>query len=442
MLKKVRSLPYNFFLGAALLLYFVLVYLFQAPLLNNGDYHRITKQLVQIPAYLSMDQVCFTIRSDAFFIPSSLANLVFEINAALVVIVGQTCWSMQSYFLMLAAIYCFGLYRCLLCKLSPSTLLGLFLAPLFFSPFLKSLYEEGLVLALLPWVVLSIDRLRNKSKILGFTIASSLLILTKTQVVLLVPAMLYAILVYGRATKLSTLKIITVCAILVLAVTGSFYQKQNQKDGLANAYNRLFNGLGWSMQAVHTWPANHFSERLKYFSSYQTKLQEITKHDELVPNLNLWGTSFWPTGLELLTSKNDRRWQSIEEQLDPKSFFKFFYTHPSALIQYLQNGVLVFANSNYALGALQEISPSLIGARLITINNYSLQSVVWLYALLLIYFLLSRGGFGRLVGLGVLIGAPFAVLIGDGFFEFEKHLMLYFLTLPLILLFIPPKNRF
>jgi hypothetical protein len=81
MLKKVRPQTY-IFLGAALLLYFLLAYLFQAPLLNNGDYQRITKQLVQIPAYLSIDQVCFPIHSDAFFIPSSLANLVFEINVA------------------------------------------------------------------------------------------------------------------------------------------------------------------------------------------------------------------------------------------------------------------------------------------------------------------------------------------------------------------------
>jgi len=440
MLKKVRPQTY-IFLGTALLLYFLLAYLFQAPLLNNGDYHRITKQLVQIPAYLSIDQVCFPIHSDAFFIPSSLANLVFEINVALVAIVSQTCWSLQSYFLMLAAMYCFGLYRCFLCKLSPSTLLGLFLAPLFFSPFLNSLYEEGLVLTLLPWVVLSIDRLRNKGKVLGFTIASSFLILTKTQVVLLVPAMLYAILVYGRATKLSTLKIITVCAILVLAVTGSFYQKQNQKDGQANAYNRLFNGLGWSMQAVHTWPANQFSERLKYFSSYQTKLQEITKHDELVPNLNLWGTSFWPNGLELLTSKNDTRWQNIEEQLQLKSLVKFLYQHPHALTQYLQNGVLVFISSNYAFGVLQKAGPSKISAVLEAINYYSLQGAIWIYVLLLLYLCIMRKGFGRILGVIILMVTPFAVLIGDGFFEFEKHLMPYFLTLPLLLLFIPPKRR-
>jgi hypothetical protein len=441
MLSRARSQFLAFSLGTVLLVYLVLVFFYQAPLLNNGDYHRITHQLVQIPAYQGLNQACLEIRPDAFFIPSSLASLVFEINVGFTNLIGQTCWSLESYFLILASIYCIGLYRCIATSLPLPTLIGLLVAPLFFSPFFKSLYEEGIVLALLPWVILGIYRLRTQGKVLEFTITSALLLLAKTQLVLLAPAMLYAIFLYGRALKLPTLKIIFVSGILLLAVAGSLYQKQKQEDGLANAYNRLFNGIGWSMQSVHSWPANHFSGRLQYFSSHQDELQEITKDAELVPNLNLWGTSFWPTGLELLTSGNDQRWENIDRQLNPKSFLKFFYIHPSALIQYLQNGVLVFTNSNYALGALQEILPSLIGTGLTVLNNYSLQSVIWLYALLLIYCLLSRSGFGRLLSIGILIGAPFTVLIGDGYFEFEKHLMPYFLTLPLLLLFIPSKNR-
>lgn len=441
MLSRARSQLLAFSLGAAILVYLVLVFFYQAPLLNNGDYHRITHQLVQIPAYQGLNQACLEIRPDTFFIPSSLASLIFEINVAFINLAGQSCWSLQSYFLMLASIYCLGLYRCIATNLPFPSLIGLTVAPLFFSPFLKSLYEEGIVLALLPWVLLGIYRLRTQGKVLEFTITGALLLLAKTQLVLLAPAMLYAIFFYGRNLKLPTLKIICVSGFLILAVVGSLYQKQKQEDSLANAYNRLFNGMGWSMQSVHSWPANHFSERLQYFSSNQDELQKNTKDTELVPNLNLWGTSFWPTGLELLTSGNDQQWENIEQKLNPKSLLKFFYVHPSALIQYLRNGALVFANSNYAFGALQEISPSLIGARLTALNNYSLQSVIWLYALLLIYCLLSRSGFGRLLCLGILIGAPFAALIGDGFFEFEKHLMPYFLTLPLLLLFIPSKNR-
>lgn len=441
MLSRARSQLFSISLGAAIFVYLVLVFFYQAPLLNNGDYHRITHQLVQIPAYQNLNQVCLEIRPDAFFIPSSLASLVFEVNVAFANLIGQSCWSLQSYFLLLASIYCIGLYRCIATSLPLPSLIGLAVAPLFFSPFFKSLYEEGIVLALLPWVMLGIHNLRTQGKVLGFTITSALLLLAKTQLVLLAPAMLYAIFFYGYSLKIPTLKIIFVSGVLILALAGSLYQKQKQEDGLANAYNRLFNGIGWSMQSVHSWPANHFSERLQYFSSHQDELQEITKGAELVPNLNLWGTSFWPKGLELLTSGEDQRWQNIEQKLNPRSFLNFFYTHPNVLTKYLQNGVIVFVNSNYTFGVLQKISPSLVGAGLIALNNYCLQSVIWLYGLLLIYCLLSRGGFGRLLGLGILIGAPFAVLIGDGFFEFEKHLMPYFLTLPLLLFFIASKNR-
>ena len=249
--------------------------------------------------------------------------------------------------------------------------------------------------------------------------------------------MLYAVLVYGKATKLSSLKIAGACTILAFAVMGSLYQKQKQEDSLANSYNRLFNGIGWSMQAVHTWPANRFSERLQYFSSNQSTLQEITKHIELIPNLDLWGTSYWPTGLELLVSGNDPRWQSIEQHLNPKFFLKFLYSHPDVMAQYLQNGVLVFVTSNYAFGVLQEIAPSMIGVGLAAISSYGFQSVIWIYALLLIYFLLTRKSTGRALGIVIFMGAPFAVLLGDGFFEFEKHLMPFWITLPLLPLLVP-----
>ena len=325
----------------------------------------------------------------------------------------------------------------MICKLSTPILLGLLIGPFFFSPYLKSLYEEGLVFALLPWVVLSSDRLRQSRKVLGFTVSSALLILAKTQLILFLPAMLWAIFFYSQRLKLSSLKIICVGGILILAVSGSLYQKLKQEDSLVNAYNRLFNGIGWSMQSVHTWPANHFIARLKYFSSHQNELQELTKSAELIPNQNLWGTSFWPKGVELLTSGNDPLWEQIEQHLDPKSFLEFFYSRPGVLAQYVQNGVMIFITSNYSFSALREIGPSTFSARLEIINYYCLQAVIWVYSLLFLHFWVSRKGFSLILGMLIIIGAPFAVLVGDGFFEFEKHLTSFWITLPLLVLWIP-----
>lgn len=440
MLNKHAPKVAGILLGIFLALYFILIYLYQAPLLNNGDYHRTAHDLVQIPAYIGLDHICLPINSDRFFIPYSLASLVFEFNVLIVTAFDPMCWNLQDYFLLLSAIYLYGLYRCFVNKLPLLGLLGLIAALLYFSPFLKSLYEEGLILALLPWVVLGIDQLRNKGKILRFIISCALLILVKAQLALLAPAVLYAMIFYGIRQKASSAKIFCATVMIVLAVVGSLYQKHIQADGVANAYNRLFNGIGWSMQEVHTWPANLFGERLKYFSNHQFQLQEKTNAVELFPNSSLWGTSYWPTGLELLTSGNDLRWQQIEEKLKPTFFLKFLYKHPDLLVQYLQNGALIFIMSNYAFGALQEIQPSVIGARLAAINHYGLQTIIWIYALLLFYFLISRKGFGRILAMTIFLGAPFAVLLGDGFFEFEKHLMPYFLTLPLLLLFIPSKS--
>lgn len=441
MLNKHAPKVTGILLGIFLALCFILIYLYQAPLLNNGDYHRTAHDLVQIPAYIGLDHICLPINPDRFFIPHSLASLVFEINAIIASIFDPMCWNLQGYFLLLSAIYLYGLYRCFVNKLPLLGLLGLIAALLYFSPFLKSLYEEGLILALLPWVVLGIDQLRNKGKILRFIISCALLILVKAQLVLLAPAVLYAMIFYGIRQKASSAKIFCATVMIVLAVVGSLYQKHIQADGVANTYNRLFNGIGWSMQEVHTWPANLFGERLKYFSNHQFQLQEKTNAVELFPNSSLWGTSYWPTGLELLTSGNDLRWQQIEEKLKPTFFLKFLYKHPDILVQYLQNGALIFITSNYSLGALQEIKPSNMSITLAISNALLFQTVIWIYIALLVYLWITRSGLGRMLSAAILLLVPYAILAGDGFFEFEKHMMPFFMTLPLLPLLIPKVKK-
>jgi hypothetical protein len=223
--------------------------------------------------------------------------------------------------------------------------------------------------------------------------------------------------------------------------------KQSQNDGYANAYNRLFNGIGWTLQEVQSWPVNSFTQRLDYFYSHQKTLQAPLQNTELYSGQALWGTSYWPTGLALLTSGNDPQWQQIKALLTPITFAKYFYHHPQWIVQYLTSTAAVFVSSDYSLRYLKiksnhsQSNASQIQSALLLLNDVLLASCAILYCLLMIRVALSRTRFGRLVAIATLLFSPLAIVLGDGYFEYEKHMMSFFMCMPILLLLIEPKKK-
>jgi hypothetical protein len=433
---KEKNYSQSFFVIAGLVLtYFTLIFAFQAPLFNNGDYHRITHDLVSIPAYTSLTNACFPIDSKAFYLPLSTTSLFFEISLIINIALGKDCWTLNDFFLILSTIYLLGF--CIYAKQNKrdiKVVLALIITPCFFSPFLKSLYEESVLLTLLPWIAISVHLAITQRRIIPLTIMSALLILTKIQLLILLPTLFLATHCFYKENNKKVLKITIYGSVMAIAIGLTIHGKQ---DSAPNSYNRLFNGIGWSMQEVSLWPAKNFIDRLEYFSKHQSELQQLTQSTELVEDLKLWGTSYWPTGLELFTSGNDSRWEKIQATLNLKKFLIFFYRHPKVIWSYFRNTFGVFMQSDYSIDYLQEAKSNTISFGLSDINQFCMQNLSWLYCFLLLAFLFSKRNFGLMTGALTLLLAPFFVVIGDGFFEYEKHMMPFFIALPILLILTP-----
>ena len=435
----------------ALLLYFWLAFFYQAPLLNNGDYQRITQGIISIPAYEALSNACFVIDPSALYLPFSTPSLIFEVSLLVNLALGRTCWSVEGYFLILTSIYLLGAIFLIWKKqLSLPMAISLVFAPWFFSPFLKSLYEEGVLLALMPWLIFFINIYKKQRSVIGLLVVIGLMLLSKLQLLILIPAFLYfVVLTQDQSTphssKLNTWIKNSICGVALITLVGAgVISKQSQNDGHANAYNRLFNGIGWTLQEVQSWPVNTFTQRLDYFYNHQKELQAPLHNTELYSGQALWGTSYWPTGLELLTSGNDSQWQQIEALLTPMTFAKYFYHHPQLIIQYLTSTAAIFISSDYSLRYLKvkdSVNASQNHPWLALVNDVLLASCAILYCLLVISVLLSRARFGRLVALATLLCAPLAIVLGDGYFEYEKHMMSFFISMPILLLLIEPKKK-
>ena len=438
----------------ALLLYFSLAFFYQAPLLNNGDYQRITQGLISMPVYEALSNACFAIDSSALYLPFSIPSLIFETTLLINLAVGRACWSIEGYFVLLCSIYLLGVIFVIWKKqLNLSIAISLVIAPLFFSPFLKSLYEEGVVLALIPWLIFFINVHKKQGSVIGLLVVIGLMLLSKLQLLLMIPTILYFVVnaqspSTPHSSKLKLWVKTSIFGIALMALVGAgVLSKQSQNDGYANAYNRLFNGIGWALQEVQRWPVNTFTQRLDYFYSHQKTLQAPLQNTEPYSGQALWGTSYWPTGLELLTSGNDPQWQQIEALLTPMTFAKYFYHHPQLIAQYLTSAAAVFVSSDYSLHYLkvksntsQSNAPQIQSA-LLLLNDALLASCAILYCLLMISVLLNRAGFGRLVAIATILFAPLAIVLGDGYFEYEKHMMPFFMCMPILLLLIRPKKK-
>jgi hypothetical protein len=417
--------------------YFALAYFFLSPLLNNGDYLRVTQSLIFIPPYSDLTDSYFKV-TPSFYLTLSTSAWVLQLSVALSLLLSQICWTLNAHFLLLSFIYILGAALYANSQSSKiSILITLFIAPIFFSIFLKSVYEEGVLLVLMPWLLSSINTYLKNGKVLGLMICFSLLLLTKYQLILLVPAILFFAIKYGPKGRAGFLKINALIFVLVFSVGVSSYNKQSSSTGQANSYNRLFNGLGWSIQGIGDWPANQYSERENYFINNRTSLQAQSNSTEFIENERLWGTSFWPKGLELMTSGDDARWQSIEKLLTFKVMATYFWAHPQELGHYFFNSSRIFLESNYTLKYLQIANPSSASAEFSGFSNVFRKVIMLFYLAALILFFLSRKNGGQLIGILTILCAPLAVILGDGFFEFEKHMMPYFIALPLLFILIP-----
>lgn len=339
----------------------------------------------------------------------------------------------------------------------------LILVLLCYAFYIKSFYGEALVLALTPALCVGVKQLVQKNCVLLFTLCGMAVIYAKQQMLFIVPIFLLLLFrnmwVHGGLNPrlwASLLGMILVC----MAVLGA-----HPENRAPNQYNRYFNGLGWSLLQSADWPTQRFDERHPYFYKHQQQFQK--KLPITLPQHSYLGTSYLPTASTILdvarkpeaTEAQRENAQALYESLIAQGRFGAYFAavaqHPTVLVQLIKNTYLTVVRSDYIVDYARSavrLVPEAAQA-LAIVQNRLARNFGWIFvAALMLALLCRRSLFAATVTVWMLL-APLAVVVGDGFFEFEKHMTAFFVFLPCALMSAvvespkplsvsPPKNGF
>jgi hypothetical protein len=412
------------FLGALpVLVALLMVYAFSYPMKNNGDYYRVTESTTRIQDLVERVE-CFR-PGDYSATPKSTMAFIYRLIIRGGYAMGIPCVNQNSVFGALALLYFFGVLLCVMGAGNP-VVSGLFWAAwaILFATYFSSLFEEAATFALIPWVFGAYVRSVKNRKLLGFTIVAAFFVYTKSQMIYFVP--LFLVLLWPYKELFGVVRML--CSVAAIAALGFCGGLQKSENMIPNSYNRMFNGLGWSMQGVSSWPVREFAGRLGYFQSHRHELQSLTQAYEPMLAHPLMGSSYWPDGEQAVNGKDPVRKASILLAISPENYLGTLFFNKTPLLDFVKSGVSVLLISDYATQYLfdrEGRSPPLLH----DLRSLILSYAGWSIAIVLV-FLWSRNS----LGLGVvflLFAMPYFVVLGDGYYEFEKHMLTYLMALPL-----------
>lgn len=316
---------------------------------------------------------------------------------------------------------------------------------------MNSLYEEAIVIAIVPILIYSLKKLINQQAFFPFLFFSSILIASKSQMLFVLPLILLPFFLSIKPRNRH--KILFSCAYIFIlsfsyVVLSNFVYKGVKE---ANNYNRFYNGIGYSVQDVASWPANHFHERLDYFYTNQKILQIYTNKYFSKDIQNLAGTSYWPTGDNMRKSINDISTSDSEKDVlknkievaNSKNYINMYFTNPQLIYSVSKNAIMTAFHSEISLKYLRnpnEVSDAFTKSSiLMSANLYKLIVLINI----VIFFYLYKRFFLILCALYVSLGFPIFVVLGDGYYEFEKHIVPYIILYPffcMILYYLTTRN--
>jgi len=276
-----------------------------------------------------------------------------------------------------------------------------------FAAFLASPYEEGFALALAPLFVHLAAFPARRGAALAALIGAGF-VAAKAALALLLPAALPAIATRRRGAGRLVL------IALVIAVSGATVARQLAERSWSNAFNRVFNGLAYAQAGVGGWQARSWTER-----------EDIAPEAVgpapgwLAPELRpLWGLSFHPQGAALPPDLRraaiaEGRWRRMALRLaaEPALIAKTAYEASRTALR--ADFRLCYLRPERCAGG----PPGLGVARH--------AGLVFLLAPALAGLALWRRRWGIALMLLAGAAAPTAVSLADGYFEFEKHLVIF-----------------
>lgn len=318
-----------------------------------------------------------------------------------------------------------------------------------YSFYLRSLFEEAMVLAVAPWLTYGAKRALVDGEFLALSLSALVVMTAKAQMIFLLPLLVGVFIkaIWELPRKRQAVAILLAAGLCVASV---LYVALLAGKGMqpANQYNRYYNGLGWSLQRVASWPPKDFNGRLKYSTEHGSELRRLTAGYD---GAELLGTSYWPTGNELsvrywtgvATPAERQQFQDAFSTSSLKRFFGFFKDHPALAPSYFANVYGVAFLSDYST---EYIAPPRSSGGLVASLNDARTKVAsglgLISALLVALGMALRPSWANiLLGGYFILGAPLFVVVGDGYYEFEKHMAPYIMLSGAVLMAVMDGSR-
>jgi hypothetical protein len=233
----------------------------------------------------------------------------------------------------------------------------------------------------------------------------------------------------------------TLSLALVLLVCFGTSQSVHEPNKEPNRFNRFYNGLGWTELNSSSWPGRDFVQRHRYFYSniYDPKIIENKNYISY-----LMGTSFWPTGQALAEqawgpSTPPEQVQFLRLQYSEilsrgefKNYFSYLIYNPNLLYRFFVNSFAMAWSSDYSIKYLRKpIGVENSVSRFVNEASIALsQNSGKVMIIILIMGILCVKSSWIVISFIFFLLSPVAVAIGDGFYEYEKHLLRFFMFKP------------
>ena len=306
----------------------------------------------------------------------------------------------------------------------------------------KSFYEESLLLILSPWLYWSIRFFHRTKRVLPVLVVGALLVATKQQSMALIPTILCLTFLQARLSRKVVFQFIAVVA--ALAVTALTL---NVRIGVfrytdANRYDRLMNGVGAAMGGIAFQPGTTSDQWRSAMTDSQGLASPSVAGSESCAAIpqdvrKYLGSANWPLGVEIQNS-DAKEYEKIIHAGRWGSFLKITATCPILSTKLLVNMSVGTARADYQLDYIRtQQSHQAILQPFLWLRNGILRIWGWLMlATAVIALYRMKGWRDRLIATFCFLMFPFGVIAGDGFYEFEKHTLVFIGFFPLVYLFL------
>lgn len=413
------------------------------PMVNTGDWWRICPSGHFTAMGWQPLQQSYPLNAKGAA-PSSALALLVHLGLLLQLAWGSHVYWTPLIFIALCGIFlggCFTAARACRTRADELTLALVILVGALYGFYFKSFYQEATTLALLPWFFGGMLALREGRPGL-FVVATCLLLSSKVENVFIVPVALAVLCLHAYPRK----GLWVAGSLLGIAVTaGLAFQVQDGANyRTPNDYNRYYSGIGWPSMGVAEAPPRSFDAMRSYF---YTKLPKSLGKPESLParDADLMGTTYWMTGYELSviaaagTPAEQARFREIVQRGRFGRILAHFASHPAALPGYLWSPLVVATRFDYDLSYIRTDAarPPDAWSWFRAVDEWVLSrlgyALLGAFAVALLMAARRRSLPAALLAGYFFVGAPIFCVLGDGYYEIEKHLSSLWFFAPVIL---------